>query len=348
MSVLTDAPSVQAPSLARRRSSGRLVWLCVAVGVLAVAMAASVAVGSRTVAFADIAAALTGSVDTVEQTAVAARLPRTLLGAIVGAALGLAGALLQGVTRNPLAGPGILGINMGASLAVVVGIVMFGLSTAAGYVWVAIAGAGVTAVFVYAVGSLGRGGATPLKLALAGAATTAALTSFIAAVSLPRVDLAESIRSWQIGGIGGATYATIGQILPFIVVGLVLSLVTARALNSLALGDELAAGLGERVALARIAAGLAAVLLSGAATAAAGPIGFVGLVVPHVCRLLVGIDHRWLLPFSAVVGACLLLISDVVGRVVANPSELDVSIVTALLGAPWFIYIVRRHRTRAL
>ena len=346
MTATVHAPVASAAVVRRPRQ--RVVWLVVVVLALAGLMAASVAVGSRAVAVSDVTAALGGAQDTIARAAVAKRIPRTLLGAAVGGALGLAGALLQGVTRNPLAGPGILGINLGASLAVVVGIVAFGLSTARGYIWVAIVGAGLAAAFVYAVGSLGRGGATPLKLALAGAATSAALTSFIAAVALPRADLADSIRSWQIGGIGGASYASIAQVLPFLAIGLVISVASARSLNSLALGDDLAAGLGERVVVARAAAGLAAVLLTGAATAAAGPIGFVGLVVPHACRLLVGVDHRWLLPFSALTGACLLLASDVLGRLVARPSELDVSIVTALLGAPWFILIVRRHRTRAL
>lgn len=339
---------VAGAAIVRRPRQVRLAWLLVVAAALVALMIASVAIGSRTVGFADITAALGGAQDTIARAAVAKRIPRTLLGVLVGGALGLSGALLQGVTRNPLAGPGILGINLGASLAVVVGMVVFGLSTASAFVWVAIAGAAVTAVFVYAVGSIGRSGATPLKLALAGAATSAALTSFIAAVALPRADLADGIRSWQIGGIGGASYTSIGQVLPFLVIGLLLSLASARSLNSLALGDELAAGLGENVVVARAAAGLGAVMLAGAATAAAGPIGFVGLVVPHVCRLLVGVDHRWLLPFSAVTGSCLLLGADVIGRIVARPSELDVSIITALLGAPWFIWIVRRHRTREL
>jgi iron complex transport system permease protein len=266
----------------------------------------------------------------------------------VGAALGLSGAVMQGVTRNPLADPGILGVSMGASLAVVTGIVLFGLSTATGYLWVAIAGACAAAVFVYAIGSLGRGGATPLKLALAGTATSAALASLVSAFVLPRNDIAEGFRSWQIGGVGGASYDTIRQALPFLAAGFVVCLLSARALNSLALGDELAAGLGERVALVRGVAALGAVLLCGAATAIAGPIGFVGLVVPHVCRLLIGLDHRWLLPFSALLGASLLTAADVVGRVVARPAEIDVGIVTALVGAPFFIWIVRRQKVREL
>ncbi len=276
------------------------------------------------------------------------RIPRTLLALIAGAALGLAGSVMQGVTRNPLADPGILGVNMGASLAVVVAVAWFDISSNEAYIWTAILGAGCSAAFVYTIGSLGRGGATPLKLALAGAATSVAFASMVIAVVLPRNDIAGGIRSWQIGGVGGATFERILPVLPFLAAGFLISLLSARKLNSLALGDDLAAGLGERVALARGVAALGAILLCGATTAVCGPIGFLGLVVPHLCRLLVGVDYRWLLPFSALGGACLLLAADVIGRIVARPAELDVGIVTALIGAPFFIAIVRRQRVREL
>lgn len=347
---MTLAPPLPAPGVAavRRPGRSRALWLVLGLAALLGLAVLSVAVGSRAVGWSDITAALGGSSDTLAEAAVTKRIPRTLLAVAVGAALGLAGAVMQGVTRNPLADPGILGVNMGASLAVITGIAWFGLTAAASFVWAAIAGAALSAVFVYAVGSLGRGGATPLKLALAGTATSAAFASFITAVVLPRNDIAGGVRSWQIGGVGGASFDTITLVLPFLVVGLLVCLVSARGLNSLALGDDVAAGLGERVALTRGAAAVGAVLLCGAATAAAGPIGFVGLVVPHLCRLLVGVDHRWLLPFSAVVGAALLTGADVVGRIVARPSEIDVGIITALIGAPFFIHVVRRQKVRAL
>jgi iron complex transport system permease protein len=347
---VTAAPPVPAPDAAhaRRPGSVRVLWLLAVVALLVALMAVSVAVGSRDVGWSDIVAALGGSTENIGQAAVTKRIPRTVLAVVVGASLGLAGAVMQGVTRNPLADPGVLGINMGASLAVVAGIAWFGLFSATGIIWTAIAGAALAAVFVYAVGSLGRGGATPLKLALAGAATAAALTSFVTAIALPRGDIAESVQSWEIGGVGGATFASIGTVLPFLAVGFAVSLLSARSLNSLALGDELAAGLGERVALARGVAALGSVLLCGAATAVAGPIGFVGLVVPHLCRLLVGVDHRWLLPFSALTGACLLTATDVLGRIVARPAEIDVGIITALVGAPFFIWVVRRQKVREL
>lgn len=334
--------------LAGRSNRVRTAWLGAVLALLSLLCALSVAIGTRDVSFADIVGGLSGRVETVAEAAVAVRLPRTLLALLSGAALGLAGAIMQGVTRNPLADPGILGVNMGASLAVVIGIVWFGIASAQAFIMVAIAGAGVSAVFVYVVGSLGRGGATPLKLALAGAATSVAFSSLVIAVVLPRSDIAGGIRSWQIGGVGGATFEQIETVLPFLATGFIVSVLSARKLNSLALGDELAAGLGENVAVARAVASCGAILLCGAATAICGPIGFVGLVVPHLCRLLVGVDNRWLLPFSALGGACLLLAADIVGRIVARPSELDVGIVTALVGAPFFIWIVRRQRVREL
>ncbi|UFU04651.1 iron ABC transporter permease [Ruania suaedae] len=325
-----------------------MLALLVLTAVLAAAMVVSVAYGSREVGLDDILAALGGSTEGFDAGAVARRIPRTWLAVVAGAGLAVSGAVMQGVTRNPLADPGILGVTTGASLAVVIGLAWFGIATATAYIAFAIVGAGVTATFVYLVGSLGRDGATPLKLALAGAATAAALASLVTAVVLPRQDIAEGATSWQIGGVGGATATSLTTVLPFLVVGFALCLLMAKGLNTLALGDDLAAGLGERVALTRGLAALGAVVLAGAVTAVTGPIAFVGLVVPHVCRLLAGPDHRWLLPLSALGGGILLTVADVLGRVVARPEEVDVGIITAVVGAPVFIAIVRRQRVRAL
>ncbi|MCF2571675.1 FecCD family ABC transporter permease [Brevibacterium sp. UCMA 11754] len=332
----------------RRSTRVRLLWMLVALAIVAILMVASTMIGSRNVGLDDILAAYLGSTSGFDQAAVAKRIPRTLLAVSVGAGLGISGAVMQGVTRNPLADPGILGVNTGASLAVVVGIAYFGLTSAADYIWFAIVGAGLTSVFVYAIGSLGRQGATPLKLALAGAATAAALSSFISAIVLPRGDIADLARDWQIGGVGGVTLDSVLLILPFLIVGFVISSSSAPGLNALALGDELAAGLGQHVGLTRLFSAAGAVVLCGAATAVAGPIGFVGLVIPHACRLLIGVDHRWLIPFSAVTGAALLTASDILGRIIARPAELDVGILTALIGAPFFIAIVRRQKGRSL
>ncbi len=316
--------------------------------VLLALLVASIKIGSREVSWEEVLAAFSGNVDDIGTGSVAKRIPRTMLAVLAGAALAVSGAVMQGVTRNPLADPGILGINMGATLAVVIGIAFFGLSAAISYIWVAIIGAAITAVMVYAIASLGHGGATPIKLALAGTATSVALVSFITAVTLPRNDIAENVRSWQIGGVGGATMDGIIAVVPFLLAGFLICLICASKLNMLALGDELAAGLGERVAIARGVSALGAVLLCGAATAITGPIGFVGLIVPHACRLLTGADHRWLIPFSAVSGAIHLVAADVLGRIIARPAELDVAIITALIGAPFFIYIVRKQKVRSL
>lgn len=347
MTTTLPAP-ISGVAIVRRPRSVRSAWTLALLLLLAGVTVVSVVVGARDVAWGDILAALGGAQETFSEAAVTKRVPRTLLAILVGGALGLSGAVMQAVTRNPLADPGILGVNTGAALAVSIGIAWFGMWSYTSYIWTAILGAAVTAVLVYTIGSLGRGGATPLKLALAGAAASIALSSFISAIVLGRNDIASVIRSWQIGGVGGGSYDVIAQVLPFLVAGLLISLLSARSLNSLALGDDVAAGLGERVALVRASAALGAVILCGAATAVAGPIGFVGLVVPHVVRLLSGPDNRWLLPLSVLGGAILLLAADIVGRLVVRPSELDVGIVTAFVGAPFFIMFVRRQKVREL
>ncbi|MCT1366016.1 iron ABC transporter permease [Microbacterium sp. p3-SID131] len=327
----------------------RTLWLLAGVGVILVLVVLSVSFGVRAVTLDDILAALSGQSDTIAQAAVVKRIPRTVLALLVGAALALAGATMQAVTRNPVADPGLLGVSNGASFAVVLGIAFFGLSNPYGQMAFAIVGAAAAAVFVYTVGSLGRGGATPLKLALAGAATSAAFASLISAVMLPRVDLLQTFQSWQIGGVGGAEWPRIAITAPVLAVGALICFLCARGMNSLALGDDMAKGLGEHVLRTRMLSALGAVILAGAATAIAGPIGFVGLIVPHMCRMLVGTDHRWLLPFSALAGAALLTASDIVGRVISPSSEeIQVGIITAIIGAPFFIWIVRRQKVREL
>jgi len=335
-------------AVARRPIPVRVLWVLAGCAALVALAVVSVSFGMRTVSPDDILAGITGHDATLAQAAVLKRVPRTVLAILVGAALAMSGTAMQAVTRNPIADPGILGVTGGASLAVVTGLAFFGLTGAWGQIAMAVVGAAIAAVFVYAVGSLGRGGATPLKLTLAGAATSAAFVSLISAVMLPRVDLLQAWQAWQIGGVGGADWAKIGVLAPVLGIGALLLLACARGMNSLALGDELAAGLGENVFRTRLISALGAVLLAGAATAIAGPIGFVGLVIPHLCRMLVGTDHRWLLPLSAMTGAVLLLAADVVGRVVAAEEELQVGIVTAVIGAPFFIWIVRRQKVREL
>lgn len=276
------------------------------------------------------------------------RLPRTLIGLAVGVALGLAGTLAQGLTRNPIADPGILGVNVGASLFVVLGISLTGATSLSGYIWFAFAGAAIASVLVYAVASLGRDGATPVKLTLVGAAVAAACGSLITAVMLTDTQVLNSVRFWQVGAIAGRGYDVLWQMLPAFAAGTVLALFLGRQLNGLALGDDVARGLGQRVGRARALGALAIVLLCGSATAAAGPIAFVGLAVPHIVRSFVGTDYRAVLALSAIVGPIMLLACDILGRIIAPPGELEVGIVTAFVGAPFFIALVRRRRLARL
>ncbi|CAN7244187.1 FecCD family ABC transporter permease [Devosia sp. LjRoot3] len=276
------------------------------------------------------------------------RLPRTVVGVLVGAALGLAGAVLQGATRNPLADPSILGINSGAALFVVLGVSVFGITQLTAYVWLAFIGAGAAMLVVYAVASLGREGATPIKLALAGAAMTAVMQAIINAILLTSPRTLDEVRFWQVGSLAGRSMEIALQVSPFILAGTVLALATARLLDGLSMGDDVARSLGQRIGLSRGLAGLASVVLAGSAVAAAGPIAFVGLTVPHVARAITGPGYRWILPYSMLMAPILLLGADVIGRVIAPPGEVQVGIVTAFIGAPFFIALVRRRKLAAL
>ncbi len=322
--------------------------------LLALALAAvlvlSITVGARPIALADIWNALTAfdATQPNHKIILDLRLPRTLVGLLVGAALGLSGAILQGATRNPLADPGILGINAGATLCVVLGISVFGITQLSGYVWLAFLGAGAAMLVVYLVASLGREGATPVKLALAGAAVTAALTSVTSAILITNGETLDQIRVWQVGARTGRTTDILLQVAPFILAGTVLALLTSRILDGLALGDDVARGLGLKVQRGRALVGLAAVILAGAATAAAGPIAFGGLTVPHLARAFTGPNYRWILPYSMLLAPILLLGADIIGRIIVPPGELQVGIVTAALGAPFFIALVRRRKLAEL
>lgn len=276
------------------------------------------------------------------------RLPRTVVGVLVGAALGLAGAVLQGATRNPLADPSILGINSGAALFVVLGVSVFGISQLTQYVWLAFIGAGVAMLVVYSIASLGREGATPIKLALAGAAMTAVMQAVINAILLTSPRTLDEVRFWQVGSLAGRSMEIALQVSPFILAGAILAIATARMLDALSMGDDVARSLGQRIGLSRGLAGLASVVLAGAAVSAAGPVAFVGLTVPHVARAITGPGYRWILPYSMLMAPILLLGADVIGRVIAPPGEVQVGIVTAFLGAPFFIALVRRRKLAAL
>ena len=351
MTAATAAPA-RGPAVPRRRParSRRWIGLVLLLALTAVACLASIAIGTRSIGLGEVWRALFDSGLSSEEAVIVRRLrvPRTVLGLMVGMALGVAGALMQGHTRNPLGDPGLLGVTAGASLAVVLSIAWLGISTPSGYVWFAFLGALAGTVAVYLIGSAGRGGATPVTLALAGAALSALLYGLVRAVLVTDQQTLDSFRFWVVGSLAGRDADVAEQVAPFIALGLLLAVANGPALDLLGLGEDVARGLGQRIWLAR-AVGLAAItLLAGAATAACGPIAFVGLVVPHAVRAVTGPDHRWLIPCSALAGAVLLLTADVVGRVVVRPGELQVGIVLALIGAPFFIALVRRRKTVGL
>lgn len=339
------APGAPGARTAQRGAGGAVLLL----GLLGLTVLASLALGARDVAPGDVWAALVAPVpgDNDHLVVRELRLPRTLIGLVGGAALGAAGALVQGVTRNPIADPGLLGINAGASLSVVVAIAVLGVGSVAGYLWFAFAGAAVAALLVHGAASRGFEGATPVKLALVGAAVTATCTSLVSVVLLTDRHTLDEYRFWQVGSLVGRSLPVLATVLPFVVVGLVLALAAARVLNALALGDDVARGLGVDVARGRLLVVVSVVLLCGSAVSLVGPIAFVGLVVPHVARLLVGPDHRWIVPLSALAGPVLLLAADVLGRLVAGPGEVEAGLVVAVLGAPVLLVLVRRTRSVA-
>lgn len=326
-----------------------ILVLSICVILLGATLIASLVFGSRPVRFHELIDGLFHpEVDSYGANIVRKRISRTVFSLLCGAALGISGALMQSVTRNPLADPSILGVNTGASLFVVFGIAFLNISSANQYIWLALAGAAITAVFVFGIGSMGRGGATPIKLVLAGAAISAALSSLVTAIMIPRSYVMDQFRFWQVGSVGSATWSGISTFIPFLIVGVIIALLTAPALNALALGDDVATGLGVRTGTLRFIAALAGVLLCGAATALAGPIGFIGLLSTHVIRLILGPDLRFVIPMSAVAGAIILTISDVGGRLISNPGELEVGVVTAFIGAPILIILAMRSKVRSL
>lgn len=316
---------------------------------LSLCVLASLAVGARFIDFREVVETLIYSrKTTINEIVVHERIPRTVFGMIAGAALGVSGALMQSITRNPIADPSILGVNTGASLFVVGGIAFFQISSSNEYILFALVGAALTSIFVYTIGSLGKGGATPIKLALAGVATSAALSSLVSAIILLRNDVMNSVRFWQVGSISGATWEGIFSVVPFIGFGLLIVTFLAPSLDALSMGDDIATGLGVRTGLVRLVAAFAGVLLCGATTALAGPIGFVGIMVPHTMRLICGPNLKRIIPMSAVGGAVLLLVADILGRVIGSPSEVEAGVITAFVGAPILITIAMKAKVRAL
>jgi iron complex transport system permease protein len=302
--------------------------------------ALSLAVGTNQLPLSTVWSGLVAPDDSFASTVIASRVPRTLLGLLVGAGLAVAGALMQGITRNPLADPGLLGVNAGASAGVVLGTMVLG-SLGQRAILVAIPGAFLAAVVVYMIGS-GRSGPTPVRLVLSGAAITAVLMAGIQAITLTNPDVFDSYRFWVVGSLAGRPSEVVDMIWPVVVVGLVAGLLLGRPLNTLALGDETARALGGNAGRTRLLGALVATVLAGACTAAVGPIAFIGLAVPHIVRTITGSDYRWLIAYCVALGPVLLLGADIVGRIVARPGELMVGVVTAFIGAPFLYVAVRR------
>ncbi|MGI5374353.1 FecCD family ABC transporter permease [Streptomyces sp. CA-251387] len=347
--MLVDSPPEQRAepeSAPPTRRAIRAVGLLVSVLILVVVALASIAIGAKQLSLGEVWHGLFEASGTYGDVVVDDRILRTVLGLLAGAALGLAGAVLQALTRNPLADPGLLGINAGASAAVVTAITFLGVTSLSSYVWFAFLGAAAVGAMVWFLG--GSRGATPVRLALAGTAISAALYGYLQAVMIMDDAALNKMRFWTVGSLSSATDQTITQVLPFLLAGTVLALALARPLNAMEMGDDTAKALGAHLNRTRVLSMLAATVLCGAATAACGPIVFVGLMVPHVVRSFTGPDLRWILPYAAILSPVLLLGADVLGRIVARPSELQVGIVTAILGGPVFIFLVRRRRTAQL
>lgn len=327
----------------------RALGFAIAFAVLAATVVASILVGSQNLSPSEVWEALISPVDTQPHFIVhELRIPRTAVGLAVGTALGIAGALIQAMTRNPLADPGILGVNAGAAFFVALAVAAFGVSSISGYVWFAFIGALIVTVVVYVIGAAGRGGADPVQLTLAGVALGAVLSGIVTAMVLLDSRTFNRMRNWNAGSIVDRGWDVLLPVLPFLVVGLALAVTAVGSLNAVALGDDLARSLGTNVTRTRIIVILAVTLLAGGATAIAGPVGFVGLMVPHIARWIVGPDQRWILAYTVVLAPSLVLTADIIGRVLIRPAEFPVGIVTAFVGAPVLILLVRRARASGL
>lgn len=270
------------------------------------------------------------------------RLPRALIASAIGASLAISGVLMQTLTKNPLASPDIFGVNAGAGLAVVTGVTVFGISNLQVFTWLSFLGAAIAAISIFMIGSMGRGGLTPMKLTLAGAAMTAMVASLTQGLLVSNEALLEQVLFWLAGSVSGRSLDNLVAVLPYLAIGWVLALIMSGKMNVLSMGEDVAKGLGLNIVFLKLVLGLAIILLSGGSVAVAGPIGFIGIVVPHLTRSIVGIDHRWLIPFSGLFGAVLLIAADVISRYILMPREVPVGVMTAIIGTPFFIYIARK------
>ena len=338
-------------TIAKKHQSGKsllpIAGLLLGSIILCLSFIASITWGAADIAFNEIYQSFTAFDGSTNHLIIrTVRLPRSLIAAFVGASLAVAGAIMQGLTRNPLASPGILGVNAGAAFAVVVGTFIAGSSSLTVYAWYAFAGAAISAVSVYFLGSLGRGGLTPFNLTIAGAALTAFISSITSGILILSQRTLEEIRFWLAGSVAGRDLNLLLQVLPYICVGLILAIALSKQITILSLGEDTARSLGQSTGLIKILAAVSIILLAGSSVAIAGPIGFVGLIIPHIVRFIVSVDYRWILPYSAILGAIIMLLADLCGRSIIQPSELPVGLVMPLIGAPFFIYLIRYKMKR--
>ncbi|MBT2287914.1 iron ABC transporter permease [Paenibacillus albidus] len=331
--------------VSKRGSRAKLMGLIIGLILLFACMLASVLFGIHLFSIEDLWKAYSSFDGSNEHLILrTTRVPRALIAAAVGAGLAVAGVLMQALTRNPLASPSVFGVNAGAALFIVIGLVAFGpLLTLGGMIWIALIGAALTSLFVYILGAGGRSSFEPIRLTLAGAAVAAFASSVTSGLILINQESLEAAIFWMVGSVSGRQLEHLMIVLPYLVIGLILAMALSGSLNVMALGDDSARSLGQRMLLTRILTGLAVVLLAGSAVAAAGPIAFVGLVVPHLCRAVAGQDHRWLLPYCALTGALLLVVADLVSRFILMPKEVPVGVATALIGVPFLIRVARRR-----
>ncbi len=309
----------------------------------------SIAYGAKAVDFQDVILYLMGKhPDSYISNVIKARLPRTFFGILAGMSLSISGLLMQSVTRNPIADPSILGVNTGAALFIVSGISFFHIQSKISYMGFAFIGGIVTAVFVYRLASLGSSGATPIKLAISGAAISTAFSSIISMIVMPDSTVMNTYRFWQIGSIGGTSFGDILLLLPFTAIALIISLLLSTNLDTMLLSEETARSLGLPIRRTRILAAFCGVLLCACTTALAGPISFLGLMIPHFIRALTGANHRVMILLCGIYGSSILILSDVLGRRLGAPGELESGIMTALLGAPVFVYIIRKAKLQSL
>lgn len=335
---MTSIPSSSGKSVRRSRWFGLMLGAI----VLLICLVYSITLGAKDIPLGTILESFTTFDNSFDHLVIQTmRLPRSLMAMAVGAALAVSGALMQGLTRNPLAETGILGIEAGGALAVVTVLFIFGSSSLTLYAMVAFLGAAIAAVSVYGLGTLGRGGATPLNLTVAGAAMTAFISSITTGILIVSQRTLEEIRFWLAGSLAGRDVNLFLKVLPFMAIGLLLALLLGKQITILSLGEDVAKSLGQKTVWIKVLTAISVVLLAGSSVAIAGPIGFIGLVVPHTVRFFIKTDYRWILPYSAFLGAILLLVSDIAARVLLKPQELPVGVMTALVGAPVFVYLAK-------